>query len=206
MSATATRTTNNADRQAGNDGSHTASPFFKLPIELRLAIYEEVLPTASKTDEILDETKQQPKLIDIGSEEGNPPLLQTCRAIRAEAAPFFLKNKFKVTIIDLETDACDAWFCSFKGSDVSKVKMQIIWRKSNKHSTDELVAKTLAFIKAVYHGRSHIFPESSIRQWKIATKEIVPIGGSQAPNLALVRRWLFSHASPSFQRSMLSGY
>lgn len=140
------------------------SPFFKLPLELRLIIYEDVLLSNKATTD--DETQSR---INIASKAAKPPpLTQTCRGTRLESTPVFLKNNFTVVITNLNASACDAWFAFFQPRrDTSKVNLEVQWSCT----TRDLSFKRnfLPLLNAAFHDRSNVMPESSFRPWAIST-------------------------------------
>ena len=139
---------------------NTLFSFFKLPLELRLAVYEELFPAPTEDE--------QAKTIRIDSKKGRPPgLLRTCRAIREECAPIYLKHKkFKVTVTSFDTNPCDTWFSFFKAFDTSKVYLQIEWKQCLE--SRDYSRSLMSLLVASYKGESHVFPESPLRQWTVA--------------------------------------
>lgn len=52
--------------------------------------------------------------INVGSKDGAPPsLVRTCRLIRKENRPLFLKNEFRVAIRLFDTARIESWFSVF---------------------------------------------------------------------------------------------
>ena len=137
----------------------TMSSFFKLPLELRTYVYEHALLETEST------TKAKDRL-DIMSTAGRPPALtQTCREIRAESTPVFLKNKFKVSVpYHFDISSAEAWFVLFDSFDTAKINLQIHWRATTGwsfHYHEQLID----LLQSGFDGQSHIIPRKPGTTW-----------------------------------------
>lgn len=85
------------DEPADITPSQLESPLFRLPAELRNAIYEMALTATSVLE--LEPWRTR------ATAPTQPPLTRTCRAIRAEALPiFYSSNDFLAAICDVEDE------------------------------------------------------------------------------------------------------
>jgi hypothetical protein len=88
--------------------------FFRLPIELRINIYEDLL-LKPWTEQVS---------INSNAESAPPALTQVCRAMRTEALPVWMKNEFHIIIRDYDTTRGEAWYAMMESSFATNPKLR----------------------------------------------------------------------------------
>lgn len=145
---------------------HQTSAFFRLPFELRCDIYEHLFVNVQRSKTIITR-------VDICSKAGVPhPLARTCRLFRADVLAIFLKNSFTAKIREFDTSHCEAWLSGLSNYNTNDLRLQIHWFPPlqgddgpGPANPGQLRQNLLRFMRAIFYGRSHVFPADASKQW-----------------------------------------